>query len=114
MGSHGAASYPSPQVEAYLAATVDKMRSELRGILADSVQAYSAKPRDAWLFDWPSQVVLVGCWERDWAWPVAGRSGMHLQGCNAALTVRWPVAATPGHEKGCRCLRPGPAALPAA
>lgn len=49
-----------PQVESYLGRIVDKMRSELRGILADSVAAYPAKPRDDWLFDWPSQTILVG------------------------------------------------------
>lgn len=47
------------------------MRSELRAILADSVRAYPAKPRDAWLFDWPSQIILVG-----WVGQPAGWAGV--------------------------------------
>lgn len=50
---------PPAQVETYMARVVDKMRSELRGILAASVRAYPAKPREQWLFDWPSQTILV-------------------------------------------------------
>jgi dynein heavy chain len=38
---------------------ISKMRSELRSILKSSVEDYSKKPRDKWLFDWPSQIILV-------------------------------------------------------
>jgi hypothetical protein len=47
------------QVEVYMMSIVEKMRSELRGILKDSVHDYPTKPRDKWLFDWPSQIILV-------------------------------------------------------
>lgn len=46
-------------MEAYLNDTVAKMRSELRRVLKESVVDYPGKPRDKWLFDWPSQVILV-------------------------------------------------------
>lgn len=36
-----------------------KMRNELRMVLKDSVDDYPKKPREQWLFDWPSQVILV-------------------------------------------------------
>jgi dynein heavy chain len=39
---------------------VDKMRSELRSVMGQSVRDYPSKPRDKWMFDWPSQVALVG------------------------------------------------------
>lgn len=38
---------------------VGKMRDELRNILRDSVNDYTTKSRDKWLFDWPSQIILV-------------------------------------------------------
>ncbi len=38
---------------------VTKMRGELRDVLRDSVVDYTTKPRDKWLFDWPSQIFLV-------------------------------------------------------
>lgn len=38
---------------------IAKMRSELRGVLKSSVAAYPGSPRDKWLFEWPSQVILV-------------------------------------------------------
>lgn len=38
---------------------VSKMRGELRDVLRDSVVDYTTKPRDKWLFDWPSQIILV-------------------------------------------------------
>lgn len=38
---------------------VGKMRGELRDILRDSVTDYITKSRDKWLFDWPSQIILV-------------------------------------------------------
>lgn len=38
---------------------VDKMRAELRAVMGDSVRDYPAKPREKWMFDWPSQVALV-------------------------------------------------------
>ena len=47
------------QVEEYLNDVIVKMRCELRAILMDSVAAYPTKPRDQWLFDWPSQIILV-------------------------------------------------------
>lgn len=39
---------------------VERMRAELRGILHDAVLDYPRKRRDKWLFDWPSQIILVG------------------------------------------------------
>jgi hypothetical protein len=49
------------QVESYMARVVDKMRSELRGILADSARDYPSKPRDKRMYDWPGQIILVSC-----------------------------------------------------
>jgi hypothetical protein len=40
-------------------AVIAKMRSELRGVLKASVGAYPGQPRDKWLFDWSSQIILV-------------------------------------------------------
>lgn len=48
-----------PQVENYMTQIVSKMRGELRDVLRDSVVDYTTKPRDKWLFDWPSQIILV-------------------------------------------------------
>ena len=39
---------------------VERMRAELRGILHDAVLDYPRNKRDQWLFDWPSQIILVG------------------------------------------------------
>jgi dynein heavy chain len=50
---------PALQVEKYMNDIVSKMRGELRDVLRDSVTDYTAKPRDKWLFDWPSQIILV-------------------------------------------------------
>lgn len=47
------------QVEQYLTDIINKMRGELREITDRSVQAYPTKPRDQWIFDWPSQIILV-------------------------------------------------------
>ena len=47
------------KVEQYMNAIIDKMRSELKTVLFDSVKAYPSKPRTQWQFDWPSQVILV-------------------------------------------------------
>jgi hypothetical protein len=47
------------QVENYMTEIVVKMRGELRDVLRDSVVDYTTKPRDKWLFDWPSQIILV-------------------------------------------------------
>ena len=38
---------------------ISKMRNELRLVLKDSVDDYPRKARDQWLFDWPSQLILV-------------------------------------------------------
>jgi dynein heavy chain len=38
---------------------ITKMRTELRLVLKDSVDDYPRKDRDKWLFDWPSQLILV-------------------------------------------------------
>lgn len=48
-----------PQVESYMNDIISKMRGELRNVLKDSVAAYPGVPRDKWLFDWPSQIILV-------------------------------------------------------
>lgn len=47
------------KVEMYMNAIVKKMREELQRILKESIHAYPSKPRDEWLFDWPSQIILV-------------------------------------------------------
>ena len=48
------------KVEQYMTDIIQKMRSELRGILHNSVKAYNnPKKRHEWLFDWPSQLILV-------------------------------------------------------
>ncbi|GBF96391.1 dynein heavy chain axonemal [Raphidocelis subcapitata] len=47
------------KVESYLADVVARMRGELRSVLKASVAAYPGVPRDKWLFEWPSQVILV-------------------------------------------------------
>lgn len=44
------------KVEQYMNGIIDKMRSELKSVLLNSVKAYPAKKRTEWLFDWPSQV----------------------------------------------------------
>ncbi len=47
------------QVEQYLTDIINKMRGELREITDRSVKAYPTKARDEWIFDWPSQIILV-------------------------------------------------------
>ncbi|KAK9867723.1 hypothetical protein WJX84_004647 [Apatococcus fuscideae] len=47
------------KVEQYLTDIINKMRGELREITDRSVQAYPTKARDEWIFDWPSQIILV-------------------------------------------------------
>ena len=46
-------------MEQYLTDIINKMRGELREITDRSVQAYPTKARDEWIFDWPSQIILV-------------------------------------------------------
>lgn len=50
---------PVLQVEDYMTDIITKMRSELREILQGSVTDYPSKLREKWLFDWPSQIILV-------------------------------------------------------
>lgn len=47
------------KVEQYMNDIIAKMRNELRMVLKASVEDYPSKPRDKWLFDWPSQIILV-------------------------------------------------------
>jgi dynein heavy chain len=47
------------KVEQYMNSIISKMREELRIILRDSVKDYSTKPREKWLLDWCSQLILV-------------------------------------------------------
>ena len=47
------------KVERYMNEIVGRMRSELRDVLRASVVDYTTKARDKWLFDWPSQIILV-------------------------------------------------------
>lgn len=47
------------KVENYMTDIITKMRSELRTILKASVDDYPTKAREKWLFDWPSQLILV-------------------------------------------------------
>lgn len=50
------------KVEQYMNGIIDKMRSELKSVLLNSVKAYPAKKRTEWLFDWPSQVCTPNSW----------------------------------------------------
>uniref|UniRef100_A0AAV2JSR2 Dynein heavy chain linker domain-containing protein n=1 Tax=Knipowitschia caucasica TaxID=637954 RepID=A0AAV2JSR2_KNICA len=50
----------SGQVEVWLNAVLDTMRSTVRHQMAEAVAAYEDKPRDQWLFDFPAQVALTG------------------------------------------------------
>jgi dynein heavy chain, axonemal len=47
------------KVEQYMNAIIEKMRSELKAVLFQSMKAYHTKKRTEWQFDWPSQVILV-------------------------------------------------------
>lgn len=38
---------------------IGKMRGDLREILRESVVDYPSKAREKWIFDWPSQIILV-------------------------------------------------------
>lgn len=48
------------QVEVWLNRLMNAMRETLRLSLSDAVKTYEVKPRDQWLFDYPSQVSLCG------------------------------------------------------
>jgi len=48
------------KVEEYMNLIIDKMRSELKVNLYDSIKAYNnPKPRHEWQFEWTSQMILV-------------------------------------------------------
>ena len=47
------------KVEMYMNDIINKMRSELKENLFDSIQAYPNKPRHEWCLDWTSQMILV-------------------------------------------------------
>ena len=47
------------QVEEYMTDIIFKMRGDLREILRESVVDYPSKAREKWIFDWPSQIILV-------------------------------------------------------
>lgn len=47
------------KVEDYMTDIIQKMRNELRVILKSSVEDYPSKAREKWIFDWPSQIILV-------------------------------------------------------
>lgn len=47
------------QVEEYMTDIIFKMRGDLREILRESVLDYPSKAREKWIFDWPSQIILV-------------------------------------------------------
>lgn len=48
----------SGKVELWLNALTHTMRSTLKQIFAQSLEAYATKPRDKWIFEWPAQVAL--------------------------------------------------------
>ncbi|KAL0218105.1 hypothetical protein RCL1_008953 [Eukaryota sp. TZLM3-RCL] len=50
----------SGQVENWLNTVVDSMKLNLKLILNDAVNSYDASRRSKWIFEFPSQVVLVG------------------------------------------------------
>jgi len=47
------------QVEVWLNALVECMRSSLRFLLQDAVGIYEEKAKDAWIMDYPAQVTLT-------------------------------------------------------
>ncbi|DBA86689.1 TPA: Dynein alpha chain, flagellar outer arm [Trebouxia sp. C0004] len=47
------------KVEEYMTDIIFKMRGDLRDILHESVVDYPSKAREKWIFDWPSQIILV-------------------------------------------------------
>jgi dynein heavy chain len=47
-------------VEQWLNKLEDTMRMTLKSCLGEAVFAYEEKPREAWVFDYPAQVVLAG------------------------------------------------------
>ena len=47
------------EVEEYMTDIIFKMRGDLREILRESVVDYPSKAREKWIFDWPSQIILV-------------------------------------------------------
>lgn len=44
------------QVEVWLNRVLDAMRDTVRHEMTKAVKAYSEKPREQWLFDYPAQV----------------------------------------------------------
>ncbi|XP_072311900.1 dynein axonemal heavy chain 9 [Eucyclogobius newberryi] len=50
----------SGQVEVWLNAVLETMRSTVRHQMTEAVMAYEDKPRDQWLLDFPAQVALTG------------------------------------------------------
>lgn len=47
-------------VEVWLNRIEDTMRSTLKSALGEAVFAYEEKPREAWIFDYPAQIILAG------------------------------------------------------
>lgn len=47
------------QVEGWLNALAEGMRSSLRNLLQDAVSIYEEKAKDAWIWDFPAQVTLT-------------------------------------------------------
>lgn len=88
---------------------IAKMRSELRGVLKASVAAYPGVPRDKWLFDWPSQIILVVnqiFWCQEVEQVRAGRQSS----CEPRAGL-WDIAAIVAGRQAAHCVH---AALPAA
>lgn len=72
---------------------IQKMRNELRTVTKKSVEAYPKKARDEWLFDWPSQIILVVNQVRTWFdWVHAGfKCSGSVAGCTWILVKTWPM-----------------------
>ena len=99
---------PVLQVEDYMTDIITKMRSELREILQGSVTDYPSKLREKWLFDWPSQIILVvnqiyWCQEVEEAFAAQGKGNKNALAVSttvkAARADQQPVQAQPS----CSC-----------
>ena len=86
---------------------ITKMRSELREVLQGSVTDYPSKLREKWIFDWPSQIILVvnqiyWCQEVEEAFAAQGKGNKN------ALAVSFAVKAAREDKQGLPCRHSPP------
>ena len=86
---------------------ITKMRSELREVLQGSVTDYPSKLREKWIFDWPSQIILVvnqiyWCQEVEEAFAAQGKGNKN------ALAVSSAVKAAREDKQGLPCRHSHP------